>query len=168
MTDLVSLYNNISLIGFVLAGVMLILSTLLFLKFNIPKLMGDLSGATARKAINDLKESNLKAIEKNTGKIQLVKENSEMPSAPAGNITVNPGYNGQTPVYAQQSYVQPGSSNETAKLSPAPNETVKLSPEDYAPGETSVLQVPDAIEEITNYNFNILYEKILINTTEVI
>lgn len=45
------LYQMISIGCFVLAGVLLLLSIVLFIKFRIPKVIGELSGATERKAI---------------------------------------------------------------------------------------------------------------------
>lgn len=45
------LYQMISIVCFVLAGVLLLLSIVLFIKFRIPKVIGELSGTTERKAI---------------------------------------------------------------------------------------------------------------------
>jgi hypothetical protein len=185
MTEKVGVYNTISLIGFILSGIMLIFTALLFFKFEIPKLIGDISGATARKAIKELKESNMKAVERNSAQIQLVRESSQqipVYSQQGSNnetekLSQQDGYSQQDQSqenyvqqdYSQQNYPQQSYGQYYAQQNHDFNETQKLSQQDYIPGETSVLQPLEAVTENTaNYNFQILYEEILINTTEVI
>lgn len=48
----------ISMICFVLAGLLLMISVVLFIRFQIPKVIGELSGATERKAIESIHEQN--------------------------------------------------------------------------------------------------------------
>ncbi len=52
------IYKVISTVGFILAAIMLILSIILFLKLNIPKVIGDITGKTAKKAIQRIHEQN--------------------------------------------------------------------------------------------------------------
>lgn len=47
-----------SIIAFVLAGIMLIVSIVLFVGFRIPKVIGDLSGKTARRTIAGMRKKN--------------------------------------------------------------------------------------------------------------
>lgn len=54
----VEIYKIISTVGFILAAIMLILSIFLFFKFNIPKVIGDITGKTAKKAIQRIHEQN--------------------------------------------------------------------------------------------------------------
>lgn len=54
----VDLLQNISLISFIVAGVFLLLSLVLFFLLDVPKIIGDLSGATARKAIESIRQQN--------------------------------------------------------------------------------------------------------------
>ncbi|WP_147289863.1 hypothetical protein [Anaerosacchariphilus polymeriproducens] len=54
----VEVYKLISNIGFVSAGIMLILSIVLFIKFKIPKVYADLSGTAAKKEIEGISEKN--------------------------------------------------------------------------------------------------------------
>ena len=42
-----------------LAGVMLIVSVLLFIKFKIPKVIGDVTGSIARKAVKNIRDHNI-------------------------------------------------------------------------------------------------------------
>lgn len=51
----------ISVISFVISGVSLALAVFFFFKFNIPSVIGDLSGRTARKSIARMRASNEKA-----------------------------------------------------------------------------------------------------------
>lgn len=51
-------YHFIFVMAAVLAGVFLILSAILFVGLKIPGVVGDLSGATARKAIQSIREQN--------------------------------------------------------------------------------------------------------------
>lgn len=51
----------ISLISYIISGVCLVLAVFFFIKFNIPAVIGDLSGRTARKSIARMRASNEKA-----------------------------------------------------------------------------------------------------------
>lgn len=51
----------ISLVSFIISGVCLVLAACFFIKFNIPAVIGDLSGRTARKSIARVRASNEKA-----------------------------------------------------------------------------------------------------------
>lgn len=53
--------STISIASFVLAGVFFILSILLWFKFKIPKIIGDLTGRTAKASIAKMRESNEKS-----------------------------------------------------------------------------------------------------------
>lgn len=52
------LYKIISIVGFCMAGVFLVLSIILFIKFRIVKVIGDLTGTNAKKAISIIREQN--------------------------------------------------------------------------------------------------------------
>lgn len=47
-------YELLSLISFILAGIFAIVAIVLFIRFNIPKVLGDLTGRTRRKEIESL------------------------------------------------------------------------------------------------------------------
>lgn len=58
------IFNTVSIVGFILSAVFLALSIFLFIKLNIPKIIGDLSGRTARKSIAQMREDNEKSGDK--------------------------------------------------------------------------------------------------------
>lgn len=54
----VEVYEIISKVGFISAGIMLVLSVFLFIKFKIPKVYADLSGVAAKREIQGINEKN--------------------------------------------------------------------------------------------------------------
>ncbi len=52
------IYRYIFIGAAIMCGVMLVVSIILFIVLKIPKVIGDLSGATARKAIRNIREQN--------------------------------------------------------------------------------------------------------------
>lgn len=56
-----SIYLNIFYIFIVIAAVLLVLSIFLFIRFNIPKVIGDITGANSKKAIKKTREINEKS-----------------------------------------------------------------------------------------------------------
>lgn len=54
----VELLQTLSLVSYVLAGVFLLISIGLFLLFKVPKLIGDVTGTTARKSIENIRQQN--------------------------------------------------------------------------------------------------------------
>ncbi|MCC8072795.1 MAG: hypothetical protein LIO62_01535 [Clostridiales bacterium] len=53
-------YLIISIVAFAVAGVLFLLAVFLFIKFNIPRIIGDLSGKTAKKSIAKIRSENEK------------------------------------------------------------------------------------------------------------
>lgn len=56
------IYRIISMVAFGISAVCLILSVFFWIKFNIPKIIGDLSGRNARKSIEEMREKNSKQV----------------------------------------------------------------------------------------------------------
>lgn len=54
----VELLQNISLAAFVVAGVLFLAAVTLFFLFNVPKIFGEVTGSTARKAIANIRQQN--------------------------------------------------------------------------------------------------------------
>lgn len=54
----VQLLQTLSLVAFILGGVMFLVAIALFFLFNVPRLYGEVSGATARKAIENIRQQN--------------------------------------------------------------------------------------------------------------
>lgn len=59
--SLAEILSLISLISYIVSGVCLVLAAFFFIKFNIPAVIGDLSGQTARKSVARMRASNEKA-----------------------------------------------------------------------------------------------------------
>lgn len=56
--DMAQIYQTISIVTFSLAAVSLILAVVLWFKFDIWKIIGDLSGRTAKKSIEHMRSAN--------------------------------------------------------------------------------------------------------------
>lgn len=54
----VELLQTLSIVAYILAGVLLLLSVALFFLLDVPKLYGDISGRTAKKAIEAIRQQN--------------------------------------------------------------------------------------------------------------
>lgn len=54
----VEFLQTLSMIGYLLSGVFLVVTIVLFFVLRVPKLINDLTGATARKAIEDIRKQN--------------------------------------------------------------------------------------------------------------
>lgn len=81
-------YYLIFIIAAVLCGVMLLTAVLLFIFLNIPKVIGDLSGATARKAIANIRNQNESTGDKTYRSSHVNKERGRITDkiSPSGNI----------------------------------------------------------------------------------
>ena len=155
------LYRYIFIGAAVLAGIMFIVSLIIFIVYKIPKVISDLSGATARKAIKNIREQNESSGEK-TYKVSAVNEARGKLTdkiSPSGKIIPKD----QSPMrygvdttkirtqhlpadnYADQTTVLSGS-DDTYLQDSSPNETTVLSNETY--DQTSLLQ--DAIYNETS------------------
>ena len=81
-------YNLIFIVGAILCGVMLLVSVLLFVLLKIPQVINELSGKTARKAIENIRQKNQaggeKAYKSSTAKIGRIKVEDKM--TPSGRI----------------------------------------------------------------------------------
>lgn len=54
----VELLNTLSLAAYIAAGVVFLVAVALFFLLNVPKLIGDISGSTAKKAIETIRQQN--------------------------------------------------------------------------------------------------------------
>lgn len=57
--------NPVSIVFFILAGVFFIAAVYMFIRFNIPQVFGELSGKTAKKSIEQMRNDNAKSGSKN-------------------------------------------------------------------------------------------------------
>lgn len=162
-------YRYIFIIAAVLCGIMVVTSVLLFILLRIPKVIGDLTGATARKAIEDIRNQNETSGDK-TYKTSLVnKERGKLTDkiSPSGSLMRDPSEPLAGAMATEKIGTQNLASNETTLLSEGGNETTLLS--DVAPGgnETTLLAEP-AAQAAPAAAFAIEYEITFIHTDEVI
>lgn len=54
----VELLNTLSLAAYITAGILFLIAVALFFLLNVPKLIGDISGSTAKKAIEAIRQQN--------------------------------------------------------------------------------------------------------------
>lgn len=184
-------YRYVFIGAAVACGLMLILSIVLFFVLRIPKVISDLSGRTARKAIDNIRKQNEASGDKSyqssavniqrgkvTDKISPSGRLVQKSATPFGTgaitekISTQKLHNQQP---AEETTVLSGASEttvldegygETSVLQPEYGETSVLQPE-Y--GETTVLQ-PEAAEQPEAYvqQFTIEYEITYVHTNEVI
>ena len=133
------IYNHIFIGAAVLCGIMLVVSILLFILLKIPKVISDLSGATARKAIKNIRKQNEASGDKGYQVSAFNQQRGKLTDkiSPSGNVIQQhqsqmAGIN--TTKIATQELPQQESANQTTVLS---NETSVL--DNVGAGETSVL-----------------------------
>lgn len=161
-------YMNIYNVGVVLTIIMFVVSLILFFVLKIPAVIGDLSGATARKAIENIRNQNEETGEKAYKSSSVNKERGKITDkiSPSGNLHSKPsdklGFGMRTEKISTQRLDNEdagettvlgggnettvlGGGNETTVLGYG-NETTVLSSD---LGETSVLNEAPAYNETT-------------------
>ena len=135
--ELASIYEKISIVGYALAIVFLLVAIFLFFYLNIPKVFGLLSGITAKKAIEGMRNGTIKReVEEDdddTYQNYNMRKNNKAPTtASLGNVQL-----AQAGVQPKVAASQPG--NETvdlASMNQPGNETVDLASMNQQAGET--------------------------------
>lgn len=178
------IYRYIFLGGAILAGLMLVVSVLVFFLLKIPTVIGDLTGANARKAIENIRNHNESTGDKTYRTSQVNKDRGKLTDkiSPSGRIIKNPsaslhGAMGTEKIgtqrlhpemVAEETAVLSGELTQssettvlTGELTQSPETTV-LSQENYA-NETDVLSAQNLVNA-----FVIEYEITYIHTDEVI
>lgn len=177
--QLQQVYQYIFYGGAILAVVMLIVSVLLFFGYNIPSVIGDLTGATARKAIENIRNQNESTGDKLYKSSPVNRERGKITDkiSPSGNLIKNPSEAlggamatekiGTQQLTAEETTVLGGAA-ETTVLGAGAAETTVLGGAaettvlNAEVGETSVLDAPQGTV------FAIEYEITLIHTDEII
>ena len=165
------IYRYIFIGGAVLAGIMLVVSVLVFFLLKIPTVIGDLTGANARTAIENIRNQNETTGDKTYRSSQVNRERGKLTDkiSPSGRLIKDPSHSlhgamGTEKIGTQRlHHEQPAC--ETTLLSeeiPGGAETTLLAPQDHA-NETTVLNAQPVINE-----FVIEYEITYIHTNEVI
>lgn len=160
------IYRYIFMGGAVLAGIMFVLSVLLFFFLKIPHVLGDLTGRNARKAIENIRNQNESSGDKLYKTSQVNRERGKLTDkiSPSGSLMRDPsgvlGGGGAMATEKISTQELPPQANETTVLDTA-NETTVLNSE---AGETTLLDAqPD-----TAPVFQIEYEITYIHSEEVI
>lgn len=151
------IYRYIFYGGAILAAIMLAVTVLLFFVYKIPTVIGDLTGANARKAIENIRNQNESSGDKLYKTSQVNRERGKLTDkiSPSGSLMRDPsGVLGGGGAMATEKI-------STQELPPQANETTELNSE---AGETTLLDAqPDAAPV-----FQIEYEITYIHSEEVI
>lgn len=160
------IYRYIFIGGAVLAGVMLVASVLLFFLLKIPHVIGDLTGRTARKAIEEIRNQNESSGDKVYRTSAVNRERGKLTDkiSPSGSLIRHPtdllGGAMATEKIGTQN-LAPNVADEITLLDTGADETAVLSTE--GGGETTVLS-----QDEQPAVFQIEYEITFIHTNEVI
>ncbi len=158
-------YHLIFIISAILCGIMVVVSVLLFIALKIPKVIGDLTGSTARKAIEDIRNQNESTGNKTYKSSMVNKERGKLTDkiSQSGNLISNASNSLVGAMSTEKIASQQLTSEETTVLS-VDNETTVLS-EDilFASDETTLLSQFDNVSA-----FTIEYEITYIHTNEEI
>lgn len=143
-------YMMIYNVGLILAGIMFVVSMILFFVLKIPAVIGDLSGATAKKAIENIRNQNEETGEKAYKSSAVNKARGKLTDkiSPSGSLHSKPsdklGFGMKTEKISTQR-LDVEEAGETTVLS-VENETTVLN---SSVGETEVLNEAPAFNETT-------------------
>lgn len=138
--------QSISIISYIIAVVLLLIAIALFFLLDIRRIIGDLTGITARKAIEDIRRQNENTGEKNykSSPVNVARGRLTDKISPSGKLIKNTGGIGISPQTEKfnTSELSPHTGN-TELLNTGMNETTVLS---HSPNETTVLNKELCIE----------------------
>lgn len=156
------IYRYIFYGGAILAGVMLVVTVILFFVYKIPTVIGDLTGANARKAIENIRNQNESSGDKLYKTSQVNRERGKLTDkiSPSGSLMKDPSGHFAGAMATEKISTQELPPEETTVLDVA-NETTVL--DTSGTGETTLL---DAVD--TPATFQIEFEITFIHTDEVI
>ena len=174
------LYRYIFICAAILAGIMFVVSVVIFIIYRIPKVISDLSGATARKAIKNIREQNEASGEKAYKGSVINEARGKLTDkiSPSGRIMSqdqspirygvdttkirtqhlpNEDYTDQTTVLeaSDDTYMLECTANETTLLTPETCTQTTLLRDEYY-DETSVIsdQIPAGETTVLSNNYN--------------
>ncbi len=150
MENYAPVFRIISIVCFSIAGVSLLLALFLFFKFKIISVIGDLTGKTARKSIEKMREENEKSGVKSHRPTPLAKERGPI-TKPIEEYKLGETANATTPIANAGQYPPPDNlkgsfANGTAPMpgnrtdSAAPNGSNAPFDQQYAPGTAPIAQ----------------------------
>lgn len=160
------IYRYIFIGAAILCGAMIVTSILLFILLKIPKVIGDLTGRTARKAIENIRNQNESSGDKTYRSSLVNQERGKLTDkiSPSGRLIRNPTDLLGGAMATEKIGTQQLVSDETMVLDSG-NETTVLTGElENSGNETTLLSQTD----ISNNVFEIEYEITYIHTNEII
>ncbi len=161
------IYRYIFIGAAILCGVMIVTSILLFILLKIPKVVGDLTGRTARKAIENIRNRNESSGEKTYKSSPVNKERGKLTDkiSPSGRLIQNQNDLLSGAMATEKIGTQQLVSDETTVLDSGNETTIILTGEsENSVNETTLLSRVDT----SNNVFEIEYEITYIHTNEVI
>ncbi len=165
------IYRYIFLGGAILAGIMFVVSVLVFIFLRIPTVIGDLTGANARKAIENIRNHNESTGDKTYRSSQVNRERGKLTDkiTPSGRLIKDPSLSLHGAMGTEKISTQQLDNQEAVR------ETTVLTGELTEGSETTVLIQNGHANETTVLNaqtykneFVIEYELTFIHTDEVI
>ena len=140
------IYKYIFIGAAIICGILLVVAIALFFALKIPKVIGDLTGSTAKKAIKDIREQNEKSGDKGHQISGFNKERGRLTDkiSPSGNIIQQPSSNfagiQTTKISTQQLAEDPNTTVFSAETTMLSSETTVLgNPINMPVNETTVL-----------------------------
>lgn len=126
----VELLQTLSLISFIVAGVLFLVGVALFFLLDVPKVYGDVSGRTAKKAIESIRQQNESSGNKAYKPSPVNAERGKLTDKITQSGRLEPRTGGLAVSVGTEKFA-------TSTLAPQPNETTVL---DNNSGETTVLE----------------------------
>lgn len=159
----VELLQMLSLVFYITAGVLFLFAVALFFLLSIPRVFGDITGANARKAIENIRQQNEVSGDKayKPSPVNAVRGKITDKISPSGRIERKTGNFGVAVETAKLSTVQLArEAQETMLLNDDQNETTVLN---NSANETTVLQLEESKD-----GFTVDFEIGFIGTSEII
>lgn len=175
--------NTVSIVFFVIAAVSLLVAIYAFIRFNIPQVIGELSGRTARKSIAQMRDKNDKtgnkahrpspsAIERGTltdkieekSKTSKAEKNAEKNADPNATVPLRKGVYDDN---ATAPLPQNNNSNATVPLSNNSEATELLADDETTVLSNAELQ-PNVSQNAKIDGFKVIKSIVLIHTNETI
>jgi len=153
------MYRYVFLGGAAASALLLIIAVTLFFTMHIPKVISDVTGRTARKAIENIRKNNEASGEKSYQTSAVNSERGKLTDkiSPSGRLIPNQNRPHGTEFFTEKISTQPLGPDETTVLA-AGNETTVLNDEG---GQTTLLDAPQQA-------FSIEYEITFTHSDEVI
>lgn len=152
------IYRYIFYGGTALAVIMLIISVVLFFVYKIPSVIGDLTGSTAKKAIEDIRNQNESTGNKVYKTSQVNRERGKLTDkiSPSGSLLRNPtdAIGGAMATEKISTQELPPESYETTVLE-ASNETTVL--EQNATETTVLTPILDTVQFVIEYDITYIH-----------